>query len=81
VIEEAIDENPVNENPVNEKPVTAEQPRLRVVRGNPTLEELAALIVVLASRAATAEPAPASPNQWPNRARALRGPMRPGRRT
>ena len=80
VLENPVLENPVLENPVLENPVTAEQPRLRVVAGNPAPDELAALVVVLASRAATVEPAPARPSRWPNRAGALRAPMRHGRR-
>ncbi|WP_026877344.1 acyl-CoA carboxylase subunit epsilon [Jiangella gansuensis] len=41
-------------------PTTQPRPVLRVVRGNPTDEELAALLVVLAARtaAAPAQPAP-----------------------
>jgi hypothetical protein len=39
--------------------VTNDQPLLRVVRGNPTPEELAALIAVVTARGAGGEPEPA----------------------
>lgn len=54
---------------------------LRVVRGEPTAEELAALVTVLAARAAAAsrtggqrEPR----SEWANPARSMRGPLLPG---
>lgn len=52
-----------------------ERPLLRVVRGTPTAEELAALVAVLAARPAPAPVAPAAPRLWrtPLRA-ALPGP-------
>jgi len=65
--------------------VTETPPSLRVVRGEPTAEELAALVVVLTARAAAAEP-PARPQPaWadpagrlPVRRRPLPGPPRRG---
>jgi hypothetical protein len=39
-------------------------PLLRVVRGEPTAEELAALIAVVSSRGAAAPQAPASRSLW-----------------
>jgi len=62
--------------------VTELQPLLRVVRGQPTDEEAAALAVVLAAKLA-ARPAPgragpASTGGWADRARALRTPPAPG---
>jgi hypothetical protein len=53
-------------------------PALRVVRGTPTAEELAALVGVLLGRPTTAAPAPAAaPSRW--RASALPGvPLRAG---
>jgi acyl-CoA carboxylase epsilon subunit-like protein len=60
----------------------AERPDLRVVRGTPTAEELAAIVGVLWSRAAAvvAAPPPLAASRW--RASALphpRGLPRPGR--
>ena len=54
-------------------------PLLRVVKGNPTAEELAALIAVVAARNTAqvrAKPKPRS--EWGHPARAVRGPHRPG---
>jgi hypothetical protein len=39
-------------------------PLLRVVRGNPSAEELAALVAVVATRAAAAEPEPPARPLW-----------------
>ena len=49
-------------------------PLLRVVRGEPTAEELAALVAVLASRPAVDAPAPDAPrpSAWTDRARYVR---------
>ena len=53
---------------------------LRVVRGNPDDEELAALTAVIAAAAsAPAEPAgPRRPSAWADRSRRLRMPPQPG---
>jgi acyl-CoA carboxylase epsilon subunit len=59
------------------------QPFLRIVRGNPDDEELAALTAVLAA-VASAPPAgpdaarPQRRSRWADRARLLRAPLRPG---
>lgn len=52
------------------------RPLLRVVRGNPSPEELAALVAVVAARgsAAPAEPTP-TPSAWASRAAGLRRPL------
>lgn len=55
------------------------RPLLRVVRGNPTPEELAALIAVVASRGTEVEPEAAAPSLWASRGAGLRRPLRPGR--
>ena len=56
--------------------MTESPPLLRVVRGNPTPEELAALIAVVSTRGgAVEEPAPAR-SLWA--APALRRPLSPG---
>ncbi|MEW9547000.1 acyl-CoA carboxylase subunit epsilon [Nonomuraea sp. NPDC050783] len=55
-------------------------PHLRVVRGDATPEEIAALLVALATRRARPEPAPAPPPQrWRNPARGMRKPVLPGK--
>jgi hypothetical protein len=55
-----------------------EQPFLRVVRGNPTAEELAALVAVLRSRpAGGGSGVSARASAWADPARALRRPLRP----
>jgi hypothetical protein len=52
---------------------------LRVVRGDPTPEEVAALTVVLAARASQPADPPAAPRSlWRDRAPLLRQPLRPG---
>ena len=57
------------------------RPALRVVRGEPTEEELAALVAVLAARAAGArrpEDDTRPRSQWRSRARNIRPPIGPG---
>jgi hypothetical protein len=67
----------VTEDQVDDVPA---RPLLRVVRGNPSPEELAALIAVVSARgSATAEPEPAVPSRWASRAAGLRRPLSPGR--
>jgi hypothetical protein len=57
----------------------AVRPVLRVISGNPSAEELAALIAVVAARGAgAAEPDPAPPSPWTTRASSLRRPLVPG---
>jgi Acyl-CoA carboxylase epsilon subunit len=54
-------------------------PYLRIVRGEPTGAEVAALVAVLAARAAAASRAEPPPRSaWADPARSLRGPVRPG---
>ena len=62
--------------------MTEPEPLLRVVAGQPTDEEAAALAVVLAATLA-ARPAPgrterAAVGGWADRARAMRAPLTPG---
>src|SRR6516164_514864 len=55
------------------------RPVLRVLRGNATPEEIAAVVAVLLSRSAAAEPPPPSaPSAWADRSRLLRRPLSPG---
>ncbi|MEU7990962.1 acyl-CoA carboxylase subunit epsilon [Streptosporangium canum] len=53
---------------------------LRVVHGNPTPEELAALIAVVLARASPAAVAEAGPSAWADRSRSMRQPPVPSRR-
>ncbi|MGH8867853.1 MAG: acyl-CoA carboxylase subunit epsilon [Actinomycetes bacterium] len=55
------------------------RPVLRVVRGDPSPEEIAALVAVLASRTAAGEPRPSAPvSRWADRAALLRRPLSHG---
>ncbi len=60
----------------------AASPLLRVVRGDATPEEIAALVAVLATRGGGESDAPARPrsvkNTWSDRSRSLRRPLSPG---
>jgi hypothetical protein len=68
------------------RPADGDQPRreplLRVIRGDATPEEIAALVAVLVTRAAGDEaPGPArsaQKNAWSDRSRLLRRPLSPG---
>jgi Acyl-CoA carboxylase epsilon subunit len=54
-------------------------PLLRVVKGDPTPEELAALIAVVATRSGgSPEVAPEPTSAWRDRSRYVRRPMTPG---
>ncbi|HEU5388852.1 MAG TPA: acyl-CoA carboxylase subunit epsilon [Streptosporangiaceae bacterium] len=56
------------------------RPLLRVVRGDPTPEEIAALVAVLAARGgdqASSQPRSVK-NAWSDRSRSLRRPLFPG---
>jgi hypothetical protein len=57
------------------------RPALRVIHGDATPEEIAALVAVLLSRAAADDGAPPSrpaPSAWADRSRLLRRPLHPG---
>jgi Acyl-CoA carboxylase epsilon subunit len=64
---------------VNEDTAT-EAPAIRIVRGHPTVEEIAAFVVALSALSATAAtpPAPAGSDGWAARWRGLRTELRPG---
>lgn len=51
---------------------------LRVVSGDPTPEELAALIAVVGARSGAAEAQAPPPSRWTDRAALLRRPLHPG---
>ncbi|GAA4541235.1 acyl-CoA carboxylase epsilon subunit [Amycolatopsis samaneae] len=57
-----------------------DRPLLRVVRGNPSDAEVAALTAVVAAAAASPPPRPAArrTSWWADRASALRRPLHPG---
>lgn len=53
---------------------------LRLVRGDATPEEIAALVAVLSAASAAGDPAPPRPrSHWASRERAVRQPLAPGR--
>jgi hypothetical protein len=55
------------------------RPLLRVVKGDVTEEELAALVALVAARASAGTPVKPQPrSEWGHPARAVRGPHRPG---
>jgi len=55
------------------------KPLLRIVKGNPTAEELAALVAVVAARSAAGTPVKKPlRSEWGHPARAVRGAHRPG---
>jgi hypothetical protein len=57
----------------------SEPPLLRVVRGEPSDEELAALTAVVAAAASQPAPEPPAPRSaWADPAHRLRAPLRPG---
>ena len=57
----------------------SERPFLQVVRGDPTPEEIAALVAVLTARAqATARATPPRRSAWSDRSRRLRRPLSRG---
>ena len=59
----------------------AGRPVLRVIRGDATPEEIAAVVAVLLSRAAAVADAPSPaprPSAWAGRSRLLRRPVHPG---
>jgi len=60
--------------------MTDEMPRpvLRIVRGEPSEAELAALVAVLARAAGVPVPEPGAPSAWRDRAALLRRPLHPG---
>jgi hypothetical protein len=59
--------------------VTAPSPILRVIRGDATPEEIAAVVAVLLSRSAASESASRpTPSAWADRSRLLRRPLFPG---
>ncbi len=55
------------------------EPALRLIRGDATPEEIAAVVAVLLSRPVLAEAPPRpAPSAWANRSRLLRRPLFPG---
>ena len=55
-----------------------DRPVLRIVKGGPTPEEVAALVAVIASMGATEPPASRPVSAWADPRRGLRTPHRPG---
>ncbi|MFF5258705.1 acyl-CoA carboxylase subunit epsilon [Actinomadura viridis] len=63
---------------------TTGKPFLQIVRGDPTPEEIAALVAVLTARAqahaAASTAGPSTPSRWADRSRLTRGPVSEGLR-
>jgi hypothetical protein len=53
-------------------------PLLRVVKGEPSAEELAALVAVIAARSGGSDDASAPRSAWTDRSRLVRRPLTPG---
>lgn len=72
-------QQPVAGEPEGQQP--AARPRLRIVNGDPTPEEVAALVAVLSARAAAAAAAAPEPTQrrsvWAAHERRMRRPVHP----
>ncbi len=64
--------------PLTEPLARSPVPFLRVVRGEPSDEELAALVVAVAAASAVAPPPAPLRSQWRNRARNIRPAIGPG---
>lgn len=56
----------------------SDRPHLRVVRGNPTDDEVAALVAVVATLNVPAEPAPEPRSAWSERRALVRQPLAHG---
>ena len=64
----------------DQAPEAPAPPPLRLVRGDATPEEIAALVAVLSAASAAGDPAPPRPrSQWASRERAVRQPLAPDR--
>ena len=64
----------------DQAPEAPAPPPLRLVRGDATPEEIAALVAVLSAASAAGDPAPPRPrSQWASRERAVRQPLAHGR--
>ena len=68
----------VNEGASSVEPVETTPPALRVVKGQPSAEELAALVAVVASLGGPARPAPRRTPEWNAARRLQRVVHRPG---
>ena len=76
---DANESSTVVEETTPPKPPSLAKPLLRVVKGDLTEEELAALIAVVAARSAAGTPAKKPlRSEWGHPARAVRGAHRPG---
>ena len=73
--EDAEDAEDPEVSGVTEEPVV---PFLRVVRGDPSAEEVAALVAVLASLGGGEPPAPRARPEWAAAYRQARAPLGPG---
>jgi len=71
---------PRPDGPEGQDGLAAGEPVLRIVAGQPTAEETAAVVVVLSALAGQRAPAAAAParSRWAARSRLLREPVSPG---
>gem|GEM_PF-632309 len=76
-----MSDSPERQSPSADEPAPAPaRPMLRIVRGDPSPEELGALVAVLAARSAAAPPAPTARavRGWGPRAGGVRSPLAAG---
>ena len=72
----SADDQPVEGSEESQEP---QRPALRVVRGDATPEEVAALVAVLTATSGGGEPEPPKPpSRWTSRPHGPRGPLYPG---
>lgn len=67
-----------DQDPTAEAPAEERRPALRVVRGDATPEELAALVAVLSAASGGEPEPPRPPSRWTSRPHGPRGPLHPG---
>lgn len=58
--------------------MTSPQPSLRIVAGNPTPDEVAVIVAVIASRARESAPEQPAFSLWSRKSRSIRPALRPG---
>lgn len=74
------DDQRTGDDPSQGESTSEQRPPLRLVRGDATPEEVAALLAVLSAAAGgeDPEPAPRPVSRWASRERAVRRPLAPG---
>ena len=74
----AQDDTTTGDGPAPTADAAPARPVLRVVRGTPTAEELAALVTVVSAASVPASQTPRPLSVWSARSRLVRPPLRPG---